>query len=325
MGAAGLFGAHRVPAARATDFELDTASGAAFGILRQRGTAIGAQLLLAGRALIGAHLNHLPASRACEFEVARRRGATGSAMCVFRIELPQALGAKPGLTGGAGGEGGVPMSAAPGAGDEEGEGDPVTDNPRPADQGSVAAGAGIGGAKNGSTAGGAVAGEKGVTARAKRCARQELLVTHGAPKVEVEATRGTEVRLVVDGSAAGRADCLSAIGAEAIVDMERQAASGAAPGKSPLGLLLSEHSVFRGRFQLKAGTAMGAGCGLRGDLSVALATEEAIVCAASGTGRRCWIERRAAVDTERLTTAGAGVSADGELPGAHWALHRHGL
>jgi hypothetical protein len=90
-------------------------------------------------------------------------------------------------------------------------------------------------------------------------------------------------------------------------------------------VLLGERFIFRGCFKLKGRATMGADRGLGGDLSVALGAEEAIGRAALGTGRYRRIERRAAVDTERLTTAGASLEADGELSGARWAFHRLGL
>jgi hypothetical protein len=221
MGTAGILRAYGLLAERAADLELGAAARAAFGIVRQRGATVGAEILFAGRALIGAHRNHLPADRTGEFPVTGRRYATSRTMGVSRIELAQALGTEPGLTGGARGEGWVPMGAARGAGSEEGEGDPVADRPGPAGQGGTAAGAAIRCAQDGPITAGTVAGEKGVTARAKGCAGEELLVTDRTPKVEVEVARGAAIPLVVNGRATSGTDGLSAIGAETVLDKER--------------------------------------------------------------------------------------------------------
>ena len=254
----------------------------------------------------GTHQGQLAARGARELLVPGRRCTAGGAALLAGVQLAQTLPAQHGLARGAGGEGGVEVRSALGAGSKERQGDPMPRRPMEAYQGRVAFGACIGRTENRSPAPRAVADEKGVAGGAERCARQQTLAAGGAVKVELQRAGGAAVLVVGHRRAAGRADRLPTIGAEPILYVQGQAAGRAPAGERLLVLLVGRRLVSL----IKAGLTMRAARRVERDLAVARPADKAVGRATFGAGKGGCIEEGAAVDAERLAATGALFEAD---------------
>jgi hypothetical protein len=171
------------------------------------------------------------------------------------------------------------VCAAIGTGDGKGQGDAMTRGTLAIDQ-RLAAGWAVvrRGQYRGATSG-AAARKEDLALGAHGSSGEQLLIAGRAVEEQLCETPGATVVLWAHGRTAGRADGLPAIGAEAVLKVERQRTTGATAIEGALGLAAGRDRRWFFAL-LKAGAASRTGGCIRTNLGAAVGTVDAIGCAA---------------------------------------------